>query len=78
MALSWPMTVTLCPSLGRIFSSDLPSQLLGPNLAKPQKLATSTQGDSPIGLEHAPKVRFSCLTTRFASILPLLRRGLSR
>jgi hypothetical protein len=51
---------------------------LGPNLAKPQKLAKSTQGDSPTGLEHAPKVRFSCLTTRFASIPPLLRRGLSR
>jgi hypothetical protein len=51
---------------------------LGPNLAKPQKLAKSTQGDSPTGLKHAPKLRFSCLTTRFASIPPLLRRELSR
>jgi|RhiMetdeSRZDD1v2_1073273.scaffolds.fasta_scaffold1645642_1 hypothetical protein len=31
---------------------------LGPNLAKPQKLAKSTQGDSPTGLEHAPKSSF--------------------
>jgi hypothetical protein len=53
-------------------------RLMGPNLAKPQKLAKSTLGDSPTGLEYAPKVRFSCLTTRFASIPPLLRRGLSR
>src|SRR5262249_33737764 len=51
--------------------------IIGPNLAKPQKLAKSTQGDSPTGLEHAPKVRFSYFTTRFASIPPRVRRGLA-
>src|SRR5262249_2477202 len=59
---------------GRITRGD---SIIGPNLAKPQKLAQSTQGDSPTGLEHAPKVRFSYFTTRFASIPPRVRRGLA-
>jgi hypothetical protein len=68
----------ILPQKGNKVLQDEVEVLIGPNLAKPQKLAKSTQGDSPTGLEHAPQVRFSCLTTRFASIPPLVRRGLSR
>src|SRR5262249_607755 len=50
--------------------------LVGPNLAKPQNLAKETWSDSSTRLKRVPKVRFSHVTTHFASLLPPFCWGL--